>query len=91
MKSISYNLRIISIEQIKNPCLEEMYEGMKKIIAKQCPGNNPNERELFHGTIGDGINGIVEYGFDNRFFISTGHWGKFDMEILTCLLTLFGV
>ena len=51
---------------------------MKKIIAKQCDGSNPNEQELFHGTKAEGINGVTEDGFDDRFFSSTGLYGKLD-------------
>ncbi|CAF3353058.1 unnamed protein product [Rotaria sp. Silwood1] len=75
MQLINSSLKILSIEEIKNPYLEEIYEGMKKVIARQCPGFNPNERELFHGTSGDGINGITEDGFDDRFFNPNGAWG----------------
>jgi hypothetical protein len=77
MKSIDNNIRIISIDEIKNPDLEETYEGMKKLIARQCVGNIPNEHELFHGTTGDAITGIIEHGFDDRFFSKGGLWGKF--------------
>ncbi|CAF4687390.1 unnamed protein product, partial [Rotaria sp. Silwood2] len=49
MKTIGSSVKIISIEIIKNPLLEGMYEAVKKIIAKQCKGYDPNERELFHG------------------------------------------
>jgi hypothetical protein len=76
MKVIS-GIRILSIEQIRNPFLEETYEGMKKLIKKQCTGANPNEQELFHGTNGDGINGITEDGFDDRFFNAAGMYGKY--------------
>jgi hypothetical protein len=75
MKKIYHLLQIISIEQIKNPYLEDAYEAMKKLIAKQCQGFNPNERELFHGTKDAGIKGITEDGFDDRFFNSNGAWG----------------
>jgi hypothetical protein len=75
MKTISSSLQVISIEQIKNPYLEDAYEAMKKIISKQCTGFNPTERLLFHGTSGPGINGITEDGFDDRFFNPTGAWG----------------
>jgi hypothetical protein len=78
MKWIS-GIRIVSIEQIKNPHLEEMYEGMKKLITRQHPKRIPNERELFHGTSGEAINGIVEDGFDDRYFSSSGHWGRLDL------------
>jgi hypothetical protein len=77
MQLIDVNIHITSIEEIKNPDLEETYEGMKKLIARECVGNNPNERELFHGTIGDSIIGIYEHGFDDRYFSRDGLWGKF--------------
>ena len=77
MKKIG-SIHIISIDEIKNPLLEDTYEAMKKIIAKQCKsqGYNPNEQKLFHGTHGPGINGILEDGFDDRFFDPKGAWGK---------------
>ncbi len=75
MGTISNSVKVLSIEQIKNPYLEDAYEAMKKIIAKQCQGSNPNERTLFHGTHGPGINGITEDGFDDRFFNASGAWG----------------
>jgi hypothetical protein len=74
MKNIP-NLHIVSIEEIRNPFLEETYEGMKKIIKKQCPNVNPNEQELFHGTKNEGIDGIAEDGFDDRYF-AVGMYGK---------------
>ncbi|CAF1052050.1 unnamed protein product [Rotaria sordida] len=75
MKIIGTSVKILSIEQVKNPLLEDTYESMKKIIAKQCTGFNPNERELFHGTKGPGIDGIRDDGFDDRYFSPTGNWG----------------
>ncbi len=81
MKIIASNIKIISIEEIKNPLLEDAYESMKKIIARECPNHNPNEQKLFHGTKSDGaeknpIKGIVEDGYDDRFFSAAGAWGK---------------
>lgn len=70
-------VQILSIEEIRNPSLEETYEGMKKLIKKQCTGANPNEQELFHGTSGDGINGIIEDGFDDRYYNASGMYGKY--------------
>jgi hypothetical protein len=32
---------------------------MKRTIAKECPGKDSNERELYHGTSGDAIEGII--------------------------------
>ncbi|CAF1315484.1 unnamed protein product [Rotaria sordida] len=54
MQQIGSSVRIVSIEAIKNPLLEDTYEAMKKTIAKQCKsqGYNPNEQKLFHGTHG---------------------------------------
>ena len=72
--------QILSIEEIRNPFLEETYEGMKKLIAKQCPGNNPNEQELFHGTKDKGIDGITEDGFDDRFFNAGGMYGQYIVQ-----------
>ncbi|CAF0772628.1 unnamed protein product [Didymodactylos carnosus] len=63
---------IVSMEQIKNPLLEDAYQAMKMLIAKQCPGRNPNQMELFHGTKGEAIEGILNDGFDDRFFNATG-------------------
>ena len=69
------NIKILSIEEIRNPHLEEMYEDMKNLIKKECPGGNPKEHLLFHGTSGDGIEGIAENGFDDRYYMG-GHYGK---------------
>jgi len=38
---------------------ELLYENMKRTIAKECPGKDSNERELYHGTSGDAIEGII--------------------------------
>jgi hypothetical protein len=72
IKTIDNGIQIKSIEQIKNPLLEDAYEAMKSLIARQCPGSNPNERELFHGTRDKGIQGITDYGFDDRYFSNNG-------------------
>ncbi|CAF1050566.1 unnamed protein product [Rotaria sp. Silwood1] len=77
IRNIGNTVTIISIEQIKNPLLEDQYEALKKIIAKQCSGFDPNERELFHGTSGEGIDGIRDNGFDDRYFSKDGNWGKY--------------
>ena len=76
MKKISDAIEIVSIEEVKNPLLENIYEANRKQIAKECSGDNPNERKLFHGTRGDGISGILDSGFDDRFFVATGAWGE---------------
>ncbi|CAM4985421.1 unnamed protein product [Rotaria socialis] len=67
--------RVISIEQIKNPDIESLYEYMKKPISKECRDNDPNERELYHGTSGDVVEGIINRGYDDRHFSNTGAWG----------------
>ncbi|CAF2687732.1 unnamed protein product [Rotaria sp. Silwood2] len=46
IKAIGPNVTIISIDEIKNSLLEDTYEAMKKIIARQCKGN-PNEKKLY--------------------------------------------
>ena len=76
MKSISGSVTIVSIEQVKNPGLEDTYLGMKKVIARQCPQDNPNEQELFHGTKHDCCDAITQDGFDDRFFSSGGLYGE---------------
>ena len=76
LKSMGVPASVICIEQVKNPLLEDAYESMKKIIARQCTGFNPNERELFHGTKGIGIDGIRDDGFDDRYFSAGGNWGN---------------
>jgi hypothetical protein len=76
---IGYQVQVLSIEQIKNPLLEDAYLSMKQIIAKQCLGQNPNERELFHGAKGEAIDGILNDGFDDRYWGTNypkGNWGK---------------
>ncbi|CAF4058756.1 unnamed protein product, partial [Adineta steineri] len=75
MQKISTAIQILSIEQVKNPLLEESYESMKSIIARQCTSVNPNERYLFHGTKGPGIDGIRDDGFDDRYYNASGNWG----------------
>ena len=76
MQKIGSGIKIISIEQIKNPHLEQIYESMKQQIADECKNNNPNECELYHGTRDDGIDGILEDGYDNRSWSRNGAWGK---------------
>jgi hypothetical protein len=69
--------QVLLIEQIKNPDIESFYENMKRIIARECPNDDPNERELFHGTSGDAIEGIINRGYDDRCFSPHGAWGKY--------------
>ncbi|CAF0941208.1 unnamed protein product [Didymodactylos carnosus] len=75
MKKIS-GAQVLSILQIKNPDIEALYQYMKRTISKECPGNDPNERELFHGTGGDAIDGIINRGFDDRYYSQSGAWGR---------------
>ncbi|CAF1091140.1 unnamed protein product [Adineta ricciae] len=71
-------VQVKSIEEIRNPFLEEIYEGMKKIIKRQCPKTTSCEHPgLFHGTQGDGIDGITDDGYDDRFFNTGGHGAYF--------------
>ncbi len=71
--------RVLSIEQIKNPDIESLYENMKRTIARECPNDDPNERELFHGTSGKAIEGIINRGYDDRYFSPNGAWGKLEI------------
>lgn len=80
MKKIGTNVRIFSIEEVKNPLLEDTYEANKKMIAKECPGSNPNERKLFHGTRSANTKSIIENGFDDRFFNKSGAWGRYVLQ-----------
>jgi hypothetical protein len=68
--------RVLLIEQIRNPDIESLYENMKRTIAKECPNDDPNERELYHGTSGNAIEGIINRGYDDRYFSPDGAWGK---------------
>ncbi|CAF4416820.1 unnamed protein product [Rotaria sp. Silwood2] len=73
--NIGSQVKILSIVQIKNPSLEEAYLAIKQLIAKDCQGGNSNERPLFHGTSGTSIDGILNNGFDDRYW-RAGKWGK---------------
>ncbi|CAF2245743.1 unnamed protein product [Rotaria magnacalcarata] len=73
------NCVVLKIEQIRNAGLEELYLGMKKMIQWQCNDGKVNERDLFHGTKGPAIDGIKDYGYDDRYSGMTtrhgGDWG----------------
>ncbi|CAF1456975.1 unnamed protein product [Adineta steineri] len=73
------NCVVLKIEQLRNPGLEDLYLGMKKLIQYQCKDGKINERELFHGTKGAAIDGIRDYGYDDRYSGATtnhgGDWG----------------
>ncbi|CAF3103275.1 unnamed protein product [Rotaria sp. Silwood2] len=85
------NIQIIKIELIRNPGTEDLYLGMKKLIQKQLNNGNVNEKKLFHGTTGKGIDGIRDYGYDNRYYganTAKGDWGEY---IRRCLSKTFVV
>ncbi|CAF4616534.1 unnamed protein product [Rotaria sp. Silwood1] len=75
MKQIP-NVKILSIEQIRNPVVYETYHAMKKLITGQCPDGNPNECYLFHGTYTNNAESIMTMGFDDRYFSKNGLYGK---------------
>lgn len=79
------NVNIIKIEELRNPGLEALYYGMKGLIESQSRDSNVNERDLFHGTKGNAIDGIKTYGYDDRYSGSTtshgGDWGECIMEM----------
>ena len=70
------NVRILHIKQIHNPALQNAYEASKKLIITECPGKNPNERFLYHGTAVDNAESIMQKGFDNRYFSASGNYGN---------------
>ncbi|CAF1083299.1 unnamed protein product [Rotaria sp. Silwood1] len=72
--NVDIQVKVHSIVQIKNPSLEEAYLAIKQLIAKECAGGDPNERLLFHGTSGTSIDGILNDGFDDRYW-NSGKWG----------------
>ncbi|CAF3699328.1 unnamed protein product [Rotaria sp. Silwood1] len=74
MKQIP-NVKILSIEQIRNPVVYETYHAMKKLITGQCPDGNPNECYLFHGTYTNNAESIMTMGFDDRYFSKNGLYG----------------
>lgn len=78
--------RVISIDQIKNPDVESLYECVKANIAKECPGNDPNERELYHGTGSQAVEEIIKKGYDDRYFANGGAWGMLS-RILTDIIS----
>ncbi|CAF4374584.1 unnamed protein product [Rotaria sp. Silwood2] len=75
MKQIP-NVKILSIEQIRNPVVYETYHAMKKLITGQCHNGNPNECYLFHGAPTDKAEKIMTMGFDDRYFSKSGLYGK---------------
>jgi HrpA-like RNA helicase len=83
------NARIISIKQLRNPNLENVYEASKILIANECPRKDPNERFLYHGTGADNAKSIMEKGFDNRYFSNFGLYGNFITIYLIAKSTLF--
>ena len=76
--------QVIKIEQMRNPGLEELYLGMKKLIQIQCENGDVNERELFHGTKGTAIDGIKDYGYDDRYIGTTTSKGDWGMNLINC-------
>eukprot|EP01102_Stenamoeba_stenopodia_P022448 TRINITY_DN9350_c0_g2_i1.p1 TRINITY_DN9350_c0_g2~~TRINITY_DN9350_c0_g2_i1.p1 ORF type:complete len:540 (+),score=95.22 TRINITY_DN9350_c0_g2_i1:577-2196(+) len=66
---------IVSIEQIRCPSLDLLYEAMKNSVAKENDGE-ANEKGLFHGTREDSVKGIQDSGFDDRYFSKSGNFGS---------------
>ncbi len=85
------NARILSIKQLRNPALENAYEASKRLIVKECPGKNPNERLLYHGTAFNNVNSIMEKGFDNRYFSNFGLYGRSIINYLISKTISFSV
>ncbi|CAF1115266.1 unnamed protein product, partial [Adineta ricciae] len=75
MKQIS-NAKVLSIEQIRNTDVFNIYHATKVLITGQCTNGINNERHLFHGTPTDNVESIMEKGFDARYFSSSGLYGR---------------
>ncbi|CAG2233178.1 MIB [Mytilus edulis] len=58
--------RIVSIQRIQNKFNWEMYQVMKKKLEKQYGIGCANEQNLFHGTLPDKVDLIVEQNLDCR-------------------------
>ncbi|CAF1453924.1 unnamed protein product [Rotaria magnacalcarata] len=67
---------IISVQQIYNLELENIWKSMKVLIANECSDSSPNEQFLFHGTHTNKWKRIMEEGFDYGFFKTLGVFGN---------------
>lgn len=89
MKQIN-NIKILSIEQIHNPTVYDIYHAMKKLITSQCLNGNPNECYLYHGTPSDKAESIMSMGFDDRYFSKNGLYGKLSVNcVFIAFLSIF--
>jgi hypothetical protein len=59
--------RVMSMDQVQSYNLRSIYDAMKSQIKREN-GGNANELLLFHGTAEDAAKGILDTGFDDRFF-----------------------
>jgi hypothetical protein len=60
---------------IKNNSFDNIYEGLKRIIANNNDGNS-NEKMLFHGTSEIGSEGITKANFENSYYKPSGMYGS---------------
>ncbi len=65
---------IQSIHQISAHNLDLLYKAMRTQIEMENGGNG-NEMLLFHGTKADNAQGIMDHGFDNRYWRTGGNHG----------------
>ena len=67
------NATIIKVSLIRNSNFDKIYEGLAEIIKTEN-NNDLNESHLLHGTSHAGAQGIIDSGFDDRWF-KNGAWG----------------
>ena len=64
---------IINVSFIRNSNFDKIYEGLSEIIKTEN-NNDFNESHLLHGTSYAGAQGIIDSGFDDRWF-ANGFFG----------------
>ena len=75
MNPLLINNKIQKVYQIKNNSFDNIYEGIKSIIANNNNGNS-NEKLLFHGTSDQGAEGITNANFENSHYKPSGMYGS---------------
>ena len=67
----SYN-SIVQIQRIQNRVLYSQYAARKKVMDDDNPGDQQNERKLFHGTKYDTCPKVNQQGFNRSFAGANG-------------------
>jgi hypothetical protein len=65
---------ITHVQLVSSYNLERLYEVMKAHVAQES-GGDANEVVLMHGTKPESVKSIMDKGFDNRYWSSTGNHG----------------